>query len=231
MLTGLKFIASALGFPPMPTRQVEQVSPKEARPSDAKTIAQSDKTDHPLSNSFLHLSSRDPSLWFTAPADGTFEILVYDMFGLKAEPFKSYRLSIRKASPDFELIAYPLLAPPASNNQSPVYLKSPTLRAQNFPIRVAVDRKDGFEGEVKLEFKDCLPGSIIFPRAFPKGRIPRSFFCGPMPFPETNHGTENIRLPGPPRWMTARLSGPVKWQRSVGQIMTTNPSSRFPKFE
>ena len=159
-----------LGFPSHVYLLVEQVTQKEDGSETRKTIAQSDKTDHPSSNSFLHLSSRDPSLWFTAPADGTFEILAYDMFGLKADPFKSYRLSIRKASPDFELIAYPLLAPPASNNQSPVYLKSPTLRVrENFPIRVAVDRKDGFEGEVKLEFKGLPAGIDYFPKSISEG--------------------------------------------------------------
>ncbi len=159
-----------LGFPSHVYLLLEQVTPKDDGSETRKTIAQSDKTDHPSSNSFLHLSSRDPSLWFTAPADGTFEILAYDMFGLKADPFKSYRLSIRKASPDFELIAYPLLAPPASNNQSPVYLKSPTLRVrENFPIRVAVDRKDGFEGEVKLEFKGLPSGIDYFPKSISEG--------------------------------------------------------------
>ena len=159
-----------LGFPSHVYLLLEQVTQKDDGSETRKTIAQSDKTDHPSSNSFLHLSSRDPSLWFTAPADRTFEILAYDMFGLKADPFKSYRLSIRKASPDFELIAYPLLAPPASNNQSPVYLKSPTLRVrENFPIRVAVDRKDGFEGEVKLEFKGLPAGIDYFPKSISEG--------------------------------------------------------------
>ena len=45
------------------------------------------------------------------------------------------------------MIAYPLLAPPASNNQSPVYLKVSDLAGPGkLSIRVVVDRKDGFEG-------------------------------------------------------------------------------------
>ena len=162
-----------LGFPSHAYLLVEQVTPKDDGSETRKTIAQSDKTDHPSSNSFLHLSSRDPSLRFTAPADGTFEILAYDMFSLNGDPFKSYRLSIRKESPDFGLIAYPLLAPPASNNQSPIYVKSPTLRArESFPVRVAVDRKDGFEGEVKLEFK----GLACLDRLFPPSHSRRGEF-------------------------------------------------------
>ena len=184
-----------LGFPSHSYLLVEQVTPKDDGSETRKTIAQSDKTDHPSSNSFLHLSSRDPSLRFTAPADGTFEILAYDMFSLNGDPFKSYRLSIRKESPDFDLIAYPLLAPPASNNQSPIYVKSPTLRArESFPVRVAVDRKDGFEGEVKLEFEGLPAGIDYFPRRIPEGANSAVVLLRTDAFPENKpwHGKYSI---------------------------------------
>ena len=158
------------GFPSHAYLLVEQVTPKDDGTETRKTVAQSDKTDHPSSNSYVYLSSRDPSLRFTAPADGTFEVLTYDMFRANENPFKSYRLSIRGESPDFDLIAHPFLSPPVSANASPIYFKSPTLgTGETLAVRVAVDRKDGFEGEVKLEFKGLPAGIDYFPKAIPEG--------------------------------------------------------------
>jgi len=159
-----------LGFPSHAYLLVEQVTQKDDGTETRKTVSQSDKTDHPSTNSYVYLSSRDPSLRFTAPADGTFEVLAYDMFRANENPFKSYRLSIRAESPDFDLIAHPFLSPPISANDSPIYFKSPTLSAgETFAVRVAVDRRDGFEGEVKLEFKGLPAGIDCFPKAIPEG--------------------------------------------------------------
>lgn len=159
-----------LGFPSHAYLLVEQVSKKDDGSETRKMVAQSSKTDHPSTDDFLYLSSRDPSMRFTAPADGTFEILAYDMFRARETPFKSYRLSIRRESPDFDLIAHPFLSPPASANESPIYVKSRTLRTgETLAVRVAVDRKDGFDGEVKLEFKGLPAGIDYFPRSIPSG--------------------------------------------------------------
>ena len=159
-----------LGFPSHPYMLVEQVTKKDDGTETRKTVAQSSKTDHPSSNSYVYLSSRDPSLRFTAPADGTFEVLTYDMFRANESPFKSYRLSIRVESPDFDLIAHPFLSPPVSANDSPIYFKSPTLgTGETLAVRVAVDRKDGFAGEVKLAFKGLPAGIDYFPKTIPEG--------------------------------------------------------------
>jgi len=159
-----------LGFPSHAYLLVEQVTKKDDGSETRKMVAQSSKTDHPSTDDFLYLSSRDPSMRFTAPADGTFEILAYDMFRASENPFKSYRLSIRRESPDFDLIAHPFLSPPVSANDSPVYVKSPTLRTgETLAVRVAVDRKDGFDGEVKLDFMGLPAGIDYFPKSIPAG--------------------------------------------------------------
>ena len=159
-----------LGFSSHAYLLVEQVTTKDDGTETRRTIAQSSKTDHPSTSSFLYLSSRDPSLRFTAPADGTFEVLAYDMFSLGVDPFKSYRFSVREESPDFALLAHPLLPPPVSNNQSPLFARSPTLRAgESMPIRVAADRRDGFEGEIKLALKGLPEGVAYSPSAIAEG--------------------------------------------------------------
>ena len=159
-----------LGFPSHAYLLVEQVTKKDDGSETRKMVAQSSKTDHPSTDDFLHLSSRDPSMRFTAPADGTFEILAYDMFRASENPFKSYHLSIRRESPDFDLIAHPFLSPPVSANDSPVYVKSPTLRTgETLAVRLTIDRKDGFDGEVKLEFKGLPTGIDYFPKSIPAG--------------------------------------------------------------
>ena len=106
-------------------------------------------------------------------------------------PLQSYRLSIRKASPHFELIADPLLAPPASNRPVPKVSDLAGRGKLSYPG--CRRRKDGFEGEVKLEFKDCPPGLIISQEHFEE-RIPWSFFCGRGLFRKQTMA-ENIRLP------------------------------------
>ena len=82
----MEVFCERMGFPSHPYLLVEQVTTKDDGSETRKTVAQSDKTDHPSTSPYLYLSSRDPSLSFLAPSDGTFEVLVYDMFRVRGNP-------------------------------------------------------------------------------------------------------------------------------------------------
>ncbi len=88
----------------------------------------------------------DSRLLFTAPADGNYLVRVTDSRGLSGDRF-TYRLSLRRAAPDFSISlagATPTLARDTG--------KGFTLRA---------DRRDGFEGPIRIEFSGVPAGFIL----------------------------------------------------------------------
>lgn len=88
--------------------------------------------------------SRDPQLNFTPPADGTYHLIVRDLYGHGGERFV-YRLTAAVPEPDFQL----------------------TMTADRFTLTpgkplslaVSVDRKNGFKGTVEVR-AEALPDGV-----------------------------------------------------------------------
>jgi len=94
--------------------------------------------------------SSDPSYLFTAPADGTYRLLVRNAFSaLGADPRSVYRLVVRPPRPDFRLAAVPI------ETSGEVVLRQGGREA----IRVVAHRIDGFDGEIALAV-DGLPAGV-----------------------------------------------------------------------
>ena len=166
----IEIFSERLGRPTHVFLLLEQLTKKDDGEETAKEIGKSLETASTLGGSVFDVSTRDPSLRFSAPADGDYRILVYDLFNTAPDPLNVYRLSIRKETPDFRLAAYGLLPPPASNNASPVYVKSPTIRkGEAFPVKVMALRRDGFKDPIDLEVKG-LPAFVSYsPKRVPAG--------------------------------------------------------------
>ncbi len=86
---------------------------------------------------------RDSRLTFTAPADGDYLVRVADTRGYSGPEFK-YSLTVRQPKPDFAVSLNPrLLNVPAGGGER---------------LIVSLDRIDGFEGEVRVEFSGVPKG-------------------------------------------------------------------------
>lgn len=85
--------------------------------------------------------SGDPSYLLTVPADGTYRILVRDSSSsVRSDPRLVYRLAIRKPAPDYRIVAVP--------GESPGGLA--LRRGGRDLVRIFVDRRDGFDGDIRV---------------------------------------------------------------------------------
>jgi hypothetical protein len=120
--------------------------------------------------------------------DGLYRLQLRDLFGgTRTEPRHIYRLVVRKASPDFALVAWALHMN-LRNGDRAALSKPITLRAGGaMTLEVAVVRRDGFDGEIEVDMADLPPGvtacGLKIPAGKTSGRIvisadenaPRSF--------------------------------------------------------
>ncbi len=83
----------------------------------------------------------DPAYLFTAPADGTYRVLLKDgPSSVHSDPRLVYRFAIRKPAPDFRIVAVP------SESNGSLLLR----RGLREVVRVHVFRTDRFEGEIRV---------------------------------------------------------------------------------
>ena len=127
-----------------------------------KDIVVGDDLDLKLANPGFDRASDDPIARFAAPADGTYRVLVKDLYsGTRATPRLVYRLAIRPESPDFRLLATCKNLTDTDKNKllsySPVLMKGGTQRimVQLYPI-------DGFKEPVTLSVEG-LPAGVTCP--------------------------------------------------------------------
>lgn len=109
--------------------------------ADGKVIALND--DHHDAASGLNTDHADSYLMVKLPADGKYFVHIGDTRRHAGKAY-AYRLRISQPRPDFELRAVP----------SRIVMRSKSAAA----LTVYAIRKDGFDGPIKLEFKDLPEG-------------------------------------------------------------------------
>ena len=113
----IEVFSQRLGLTTDPIVLVQQVKRDD---KGTETVVDLQSTDDVASNpagSLFETASDDPEYRFVAPADGTYRVLVRDLYNAsRADPRHVYRLSIRPAQPDFRLVAVPRFPP---NNPRP----------------------------------------------------------------------------------------------------------------
>src|SRR5207244_11756893 len=90
-----------------------------------------------------------------------YRIQVRDWFNTsRADPRLVYRLSIRKETPDFRLVAVPQPPPSPNKDAKEALLWTPLLRREEtMPIKVMAFRRDNFNGHIKLKVEK-LPAGV-----------------------------------------------------------------------
>ena len=108
-------------------------------------------------------SHLDPVGRLEIKEDGAYTISVRDLANVKPDPSRKYHLSIRKADPDFALVAFPV--PPTENKPGKDFT-GPVVTVWNhnvrpgavLPVRVIVLRRDGFADDIHLAAEALPPG-------------------------------------------------------------------------
>jgi hypothetical protein len=156
----IEIISSRLGVGSDPFMVVQSVArgPKGETPTDVQEVYDVDSS---IGGVDFRTSTRDPSWKLAAAADGTYRVMVRDLFNESSDdPSRIYRFAVRPERPDFRLVAMAVAPPPANKESKEVAVWNSLLRrGGTLPIRVLAHRRDGFGGEIKLETRG-LPAGV-----------------------------------------------------------------------
>lgn len=139
-----------LGVGSDPVVSVEKIGKDATGAETFTTVAENDDLPTfyaPDSLDDLNADSLDPALSFTADADGDYRVNLLNQSG-GGSVAHLYRLAIRRALPDFQLIAGTELAKTINNDAFPWV---PVLRRGGSAVyRIIAFRRDGFEGDITV---------------------------------------------------------------------------------
>jgi hypothetical protein len=156
-----------LGEPAAPFLLVQRVG-KDGKATDVQEVYEA-----PAAGAAPEFStaSRDPIYRLEVKEAGTYRLLVRNLF--QAPPEQGpipYRVSIRRESPDFSLVAVPASPMPEPKDSKDVPVWSTLLRRGGVtPITVAVNRRDGFAGDVHLSVTGLPRGVTAGPAVVAPG--------------------------------------------------------------
>jgi len=117
------------------------------------------------------VGSPDPYGKFEAKEDGVYRLQIRDLFGgTRADPRNIYQLNLRKAEPDFSLVAWALHME-LRNGDRAALSKPVSLRGgATMGLDVVVVRRDGFDGEIELGVENLPAGVSATGLRIPSGK-------------------------------------------------------------
>ncbi|MGZ8938437.1 MAG: hypothetical protein ACXW32_04420, partial [Limisphaerales bacterium] len=110
----LELFADRLGFPSDAHGVVQRIRATKGENGETlySEVLEWGDTDSNLGDREFNTTTRDAAARFEAPQNGTYRVLVRDLFNLgDARPRYPYRLSLRRESPDFRLVSFPMPPP------------------------------------------------------------------------------------------------------------------------
>jgi hypothetical protein len=107
-----------------------------------------------------HAGSPDVLGQFAVPEDGQYVIRLVDLFGgTRNDPRCEYRMIVRRASPDFSLVAWAMHMELRNGDRNAVSKPMALRGGSTMPLEVVVIRRDGFQGPIEL-FAENLPDGV-----------------------------------------------------------------------
>lgn len=160
----VELTSARLGIPSDPFVLIQKFSKDAKGQVQASDVLEMFDTDANLGGVEWNTSSRDPVARFEVKEDGMYRAQIRDLFNhSENNPALTYRLSIRKETPDFRLLAMALTPPPVNKDTRDSAPWAPFLRkASALPVKVLVYRRDGFGGEIRLSVEG-LPSNVECP--------------------------------------------------------------------
>jgi len=160
-----------LGLPTDPFVVVQRVSKNDKGEKQTSDVLELYDNDTNLGDREFNTTTRDPGARFEAKEAGTYRVEVRDLFNrVVASPRNVYRLSLRRETPDFRLVAL-TLAPKLKADAKNIDIGVPLLRrGETIAIRVLALRRDGFNGDIKLSIENAPLGLIFEGDTIPSGQ-------------------------------------------------------------
>ena len=110
-------------------------------------------------------ASRDPLYRLEAKEDGVYHLQVRDLFNTtRDDPRLAYVLSVRKPTPDFQLVVAPVRTSPGDLPPNPLLRRGGAV-----PLRVIALRRDGFNGEIRVSVEGMPVGVSCAGATIPAG--------------------------------------------------------------
>jgi hypothetical protein len=171
----IEVFSQRLGLPTDPQVILQQVTKNEKGEVSVKDVQEADDQATPLPQMGNNMERRyrahpeDPAILLAVPADGTYRVLVRDLYGsAQSDPRFFYRLEIRAARPDYRLVAFPVEPFRADNTAGATTCI--LRRGGADRVRVIAYRREGFDGEIRVEPESLPPGVTARAAVIPSGQ-------------------------------------------------------------
>ncbi|HET6881527.1 MAG TPA: serine protease [Pirellulales bacterium] len=117
-------------------------------------------TNYAYDGTPYNAGSSDIQAKLTVQQDGIHRLRLSDLFGgTRNDPHNVYRLVIRKAAPDFALVAWALHMELRNGDRNALSKPMALRGGQTMALEVVAIRRDGFDGEIELAMSD-LPAGV-----------------------------------------------------------------------
>ncbi len=158
----IEITSQRLGLPTRPALLIQRDN------ADLQEIV---STDANVGGKRFDTASNDSAGRFEVKEDGTYRLRVRDLFGgLRSDPRSVYRLSIRRESPDFRLVAV-VEPPPTKDDDRTAAPRSALIRGGGtIPIKVVAFRRDGFAGNIDIAAEGLPAGVTSYPTKILAGK-------------------------------------------------------------
>ncbi len=160
------------GFPVDPFAVLQRLKLGPSETEEATDVQEFSDSDSQFGGTEFNTASRDPSGRIRIPEDGTYRVLVRDLFHAAAKsPRLPFRLVLRRESPGFQLVA--LAMPPMKKNGEDRSVAAQTTvlrRGEVVPVKVLVFRRDGFNGDIELTATGLPAGVAALPSRIVSGQ-------------------------------------------------------------
>lgn len=168
----VEVFSERLTLPTDPAVLVEFVGTDDKGKETVRTVAEQDEpAQRFLNNRPFDILTHDPAVQFTADADGTYRITVRDLYaGSLAQQRNVYRMVVRQAVPEFQLLATCKALVQYTDLQSPAFPSGPTLRrggTQSLVLQAY--RRGGFTGPIAISVEGLPPGVTCPAVSIPAG--------------------------------------------------------------
>lgn len=161
----IEVASERLGLPTDPAVLVQRVTPGGLAdvleladvPSPVKVSSNGYAYDGPPYNA----GTADVLGKLTIKEDGLYRIQLADQFGgTRSEPTHGYRLVVRKATPDFALVAWALHMELRNGDRNALSKPLALRGGATMALEVVAFRRDGFDGDIELSM-DGLPAGVV----------------------------------------------------------------------
>lgn len=167
----IEVTSQRLGLRTDPFVVVQSVSKDAGGVEKLTDVVEINDIPNPVPGTPYDAGSSDSLGKLTIKEDGVYRLQVRDLFGgTRGEPRNVYRLQVRKAEPDFTLLAWPFYAPNVANDRSAPAKPVALWKGGTLALQVAVVRRDGLDGEIELRAEGLPPGVTASGSKVPAGK-------------------------------------------------------------